>query len=83
MTRNQLVFGLAISAAVVTIACVWSNTQKEIELKKAEVEAQINAQTEIERIKIEEEQATVRTKERMKWNPWYLDSDSNEEKEEK
>jgi hypothetical protein len=67
MTRNQLTFGFF--ALIVVGFGLW--IIRDISIKNAEIAAEINAQTEIQRIKIEEEEATKRTKERMKWNPWY------------
>lgn len=42
-----------------------------VQLKRQEKEIEMNAQTEVERIKIEQENEVKRTKERMKWIPWY------------
>jgi hypothetical protein len=67
MTKNQLTFGFF--ALILAGFGLW--IMRDISIKNAEIAAEINAQTEIERIKIEEEEATKRTKERMKWNPWY------------
>jgi len=63
----------AMVAAVVGYA-VYAQTQ--VEMNRAEVEAKINAQTEIDRIKIEEAEATKRTRERMQLIPWYSGKES-------
>lgn len=63
----------AIAAAVIAYACY---QQTQVELKKAEIAAKINAQTEIDRIKIEEAEATKRTRERMQLIPWYSGKES-------
>jgi cell division protein FtsL len=68
-----LVVIVAIVAAVAGYA-VYAQTQ--VDMKRAEIEAKINAQTEIDRIKIEEAEATKRTRERMQMIPWYSGKES-------
>jgi hypothetical protein len=62
-----------VVAGVIAFACY---QQTQVELKKAEIAAKINAQTEIDRIKIEEQEATKRTRERMQLIPWYSGDES-------
>lgn len=71
MTKTQtfaaVVVVLIVAAAFVGVAYI----QKDVAVKNAEIAAEINAQTEIQKTKIEEEEATKRTKERMGLIPWY------------
>lgn len=71
MTKNQMIFGSFTVFVVAVIAITIAVISKDIAIKNAETQAEINAQTEIERVKIEETEATKRTKERMNWLPWY------------
>lgn len=45
--------------------------QAEVSLKAQETQAKINAQTQVEKTKLEEAAATQRTQERMNLIPWY------------
>lgn len=74
ISNKELVAYIAAIVAVVTVALIIGNTA----LKMHKIDAEINAQTEVERTQIEEEQHTNRTKERLNWIPWYKDkSDGN------
>ncbi len=67
MTRRELAawsLGCIVIVAVVATIGYFS-------IESHKIDAEINAQKEIKRIEIEEKEATVRTKERMQWIPWY------------
>ena len=64
-----IVIGTVLIAGMVIMS--WQSVREH------EIDAEINAQTEIEKTAIEEKAATQRTRERMHWNPWYSD-DKNE-----
>ncbi len=42
-------------------------------LRAKEIDAKINAQTEVEKTEIQQKAAIQRTRERMHWIPWYSD----------
>jgi len=49
-----------------------------VSIKRFEKEAEINAQTEVEKTKIEQEANVQRTRERMHWLPWYKDEENKQ-----
>jgi hypothetical protein len=53
------------------MVCVLAYFERDVSMKKAEVQAEIEAKAAIERVKLEEHEATLRTKERMQLIPWY------------
>lgn len=65
---------LIVAVAFVGVAYI----QKDVAVKNAEIAAEINAQSEIQKTKIEEEEATKRTKERMGLIPWYSKEEGKE-----
>jgi hypothetical protein len=89
MTRGQTIATVLV-VLIVAAACVGvayinkdiaiknAEVTAEVAVKNAETAAQINAQTEIERTKITEAEATQRTKERMNWIPWYEGGENKE-----
>ena len=67
MTRRQLVFGLSsLGVAVVLIACV-----AVVSVIRYQRQAEINAQTQIERTRLEQAGKLERTRKRMNAIPWY------------
>jgi len=75
MTKRQLIACVFALITVVSLAGIWSWTAQQ----RYDKEAEINAQTEIERIKIEAERDLKRTKERMNWVPWYKGGENKDE----
>lgn len=69
MTKRQLMFGLFTGFVLIAITSVLCYFYLEYH----KIDAEINAQKDIKRIEIEEKEATIRTKERMQWIPWYSD----------
>lgn len=67
MTNKEITVVVIIGAiivSVVSIVCFFV-------IQSRKIDAEINAQKDIQRIQIEEKEATIRTKERMQWIPWY------------
>lgn len=60
------VFGGVVSIAAIVAIGYFS-------LQMHEVDAKINAQTEVLKTQVEQKAATQRTRERMHWLPWYSD----------
>lgn len=67
MTKRQLIFGALVLCTVIVIAGLITFTS----ISGQDKDMEINAQTEVERIKLEEAAKLQRTKERMKLVPWY------------
>lgn len=67
MTRRELMAWIFGCVMVVTIV----STIGYFYVESHKIDAEINAQKEVKRIEIEEKEATIRTKERMQWIPWY------------
>ena len=78
MTRGQTVTTVLVTliAAIALVAVTYIN--KDVAIKNAETAAEINAQTEIERTKIQEAESTARTKEWMNFVPWYEGGENKE-----
>ena len=66
MTRFKII--ASFLAAVVALAAIGALTYVAVD--RHEVDAKINAQTEIEKSKIVETEKTKRSKEHTKWLPW-------------
>lgn len=67
MTRRQLTFGgMILLTIVITVFAVGY-----VSIQKYRASVEINAQTEIEKTKIEEKTKLERTRERMNIFPWY------------
>lgn len=78
MTRNTQVCLLVgtIALAAVMGGFIYASVERakieaEVRAKQIETEAKINAQTEVERVLIEQKAATERTREWMNFIPWY------------
>lgn len=78
MTRNTqvclLVGTIALAAVMggfIHASVERAKIEAEVRAKQIETEAKINAQTEVERVQIEQKAATERTREWMNFIPWY------------
>jgi|GEM_PF-6110198 len=69
MTHNQYKLGAFALITVLVFAVIIGITS----IKKHQIDADINAQKDIERTQIEQKAKTQRTRERMHWLPWYQD----------
>lgn len=79
MTRGQTIATVLVVLIVAVALVAVTVINKDVAIKNAEVAAEINAQTEIEKTKIAEEEATRRTKERMNVIPWYSGGENKEQ----
>ena len=70
MNGKQFMIVMCASMICGTI-CYVAGMQVKRGIEYDKIQAQINAQTEVDKTKVSEEEATRRTKERMNIIPWY------------
>ena len=75
MTKRQLI--CCLSALVVVLLI--SGIVGYVCIERYKYASKINAQTEIERTRIEQEAKLERTRERMNWIPWYKGGSNKDE----
>lgn len=73
--RDKDISGYGLAALIICglILLAISITGGYYAVQMHKIDAEINAQKEVERTEIEQKAATQRTRERMHWLPWYSD----------
>ena len=67
MTKRQLIATTIIAISIVVLSIIFTVAS----IRNHQIDAEINAQSEIDATKIKEAAKLERTRERMNWVPWY------------